>query len=160
MLLLSSKGMTSFAMPPDEGLRNPDENDGSQFNFGGIGLDNDMRIESSAAKSWFSETGTPVNSKAKMQNAAAKGRLNAYLLTRRSAIVALNRCQQFMRDDPVAAGMLIRDHSGQLARDLIGSGLAANDWVSNNILLMVDQSPESLKQVVLPSIDVALSKGE
>ena len=49
--------------------------------------------------------------------------------------------------------MLIRDHSGQLARDLIGSGLAANDWVSNNILLMVDQSPESLKQVVLPSID-------
>ena len=115
MLLLSSKGMTSFPMPPTiASMYTNSEDEGSD------------------------------------EYAAARGRLNAYLLTTTASLDALEKCRNFMRDDPVGAAMLIRDHSGQLARDLIGSGTASNDWVHLNKTLWRD---------VKDTIDVALSNG-
>ena len=65
------------------------------------------------------------------RNSAALKKLDSYLFSHPLSVKILIKCKHFMHFDPIAAAMLIRDHSGQLARDLIGSSTATNHWYLN-----------------------------
>ena len=80
------------------------------------------------------------------ENEIAKLNIDAFLHKNVASFDALERCRNFMRVDPVAVAMLIRDHSGQLARDLIGTGISTNDWIKKHN----PRSKDGIELVKLP----------